>query len=165
MLTHLAFLPILAEAQDVLSSRQIKKIESTMADWVASPLEYGEKPTRTKYLTTISTMIAGEPNPIDVHVVEFEMRDGTYGKGFVNPVTWSFAGELDYDHLSNEQLVTAYTGWVWLFSALKKGTVTTEFEPTTDAAYVRLLGTRDIRDVSITSKYQVAGADSTLVGR
>ena len=157
-LLFLALFPILTEAQDVLSPRQIKKIESTMADWVADPMEYGEKPKRTKYLTTISAVIAGEAKPISVHVVEFEMQDGTYGKGFVNPITWSFE-ELAYDEISNEQLVMAYSGWVWLFSALQNGRAITEFQPETESKFRSLLGTQGFGDVSITSKYRVADSE------
>jgi len=155
----IGLLPLAIEAQSTMSNREIRRIESTLATWLAHPMEFGEKPKRTKYLATIDAVIAGEPKPIPVHVVEFEMPDGTYGKGFVNPITWAFGSDLSYDKISNEQLVMVYSGWVWLFSALQNGRALTEFTPTTEAQFLGILGGAGLHDVSITSKYRVADSE------
>lgn len=146
-------------AQAAMSTRQIQKIESTMAEWLASPLEFNATPKRTKYLATGEASIAGEPEPVPVHIVEYEMPDGTYGKGFVNPVTWSFAGNLPYDKLTNEQLVLAYSGWLWLFAALQNGQAQTEFRPVTDGQFRQMLQTAGFRDITLGNMYRVADSE------
>jgi hypothetical protein len=142
-----------------VSARDARSAEKTLAEWLAHPMEFGVKPTSTKYLTSISTAVAGMPAPVTVHVVEYQMPDGTYGKGFVNPITWSFLGDLPYDKLTNEQLVTAYSGWVWLFSALQNGNAQTDFAPSTTGSFTRKLKQDGIDGVTITSQYRVGDSE------
>ena len=87
------------------------------------------------------------------------MPDGTHGKGFVNPITWSFIGNLPYDKLTNEQLVMAYSGWVWLFSALQNETAESDFAPSTADALMQKLESEGLRDFSITGKYRVGDSE------
>ena len=142
-----------------MSPGEKASIETTMAEWLAHPMEFAVRPKRTSYLTTVETTIAGDPQPLDVHVVEYEMPDGTRGKGFVNPVTWSFLGPLPYEKLTDVQLVTAYTGWLWLFSALNGGQAETEFEPQTRDALLAELASEGIDSVSVTEKYKVGTSE------
>ena len=141
LLCALALIPGLAIAQGVLSNDEARKAEVTLAEWLAHPMEFGVKPKRTKYLTYhFQTRIAGSPQPVNVHIIEYEMPNGTYGRGFVNPVTWSFLGPLPYDKLTDVQLVTAYSGWLWIFSALNNGSAQeTNFEPQTLTALLKAL--------------------------
>jgi hypothetical protein len=136
-----------------------RNAEKTLAEWLAHPMEFGVTPASTKYLTSISTPIAGMPAPVEVHVVEYRMPDGTYGKGFVNPITWAFLGDLPYDELSNEQLVMAYSGWVWLFSALQNGNAQTDFAPATTDAFTQKLRQDGIDAVTITNQYRVGDSE------
>ena len=140
---------------NALPETEVARIESTMAEWLSHPLEFGLEPKRVKYLNSVQTKIAGMPEPISVHVVEYEMPDGTYGKGFVNPVTWSFAGSLRYDGLSEVQLVTAYSGWLWIFSALSDDRAKSEFKPKSINALLAELAQEGITNISVTAKYKV----------
>jgi hypothetical protein len=122
-------------------------------------MEFGVAPKRVKYLASIETTILGLDKPVSVHVVEYEMPDGTYGKGFVNPLTWSFAGPLPYDRLTNAQLVTAYAGWFWIFNALHNKQVVTEFQPTTLNAFLRGLEHEGIDNVVVKDTYKVMDSE------
>ena len=136
-----------------------RSAEDALAIWLAHPLEFGVRPKRVKYLTSISTAISGRDKPVNVRVVEYEMPDGTYGKGFVNPVTWSFVGELPYDRLTNLQLVMAYSGWVLLFGSLQNGKATSEFSPTTLDEVKRNLLVKGVEAVSISNKYRIGDSE------
>jgi hypothetical protein len=154
VLALLVLVPGLAMGQG-MPAHEVQSIEAKMAEWLAHPLEFGKKPKRTKYLASVQTRIAGEQQPLTVHFVEYEMPDGTYGKGFVNPVTWSFIGPLPYDRFTDVQLVTAYSGWLWLFSALNNRRAVTDFQPQTAGALVAELEREGITEVVIKDKYKV----------
>ena len=142
-----------------MSPEEKSAIEATMAEWLAHPMEFGVRPKRASYLTSVKTAVAGYPEPVDVHIVEYEMPDGTYGKGFAKPVTWSFIGPLPYERFTDVQLATAYSGWLWLFTALNNGRAETEFEPQTSDALAAELASEGISNVSITEKYKVGTSE------
>ena len=50
IVTLIALLPLSGWGAPPLSDRDIRKAEETLAEWLAHPLEYGEKPKRTKYV-------------------------------------------------------------------------------------------------------------------
>ena len=155
----IAFLPLLSLAEQPVSARDARNAEKTLAEWLAHPMEFGVRPKSTKYLTSISAPIAGISAPVMVHVVEYHMPDGTYGRGFVNPITWSFLGDLPYDKLTNEQLVMAYSGWVWLFSALQNGNAQIDFAPSTSDEFSRKLRKDGIEAVTIRNQYRVGDSE------
>jgi hypothetical protein len=134
-------------------------VEDVLAKWLAHAQEYGVKPARVKYLATLTAYLAGQDQPIVVHVLEFQMPDGSYGKGYVGPLTWAFEGSLPYDQLSNRQLVDVYTGWLWLFSALNKGAAKTDFQPTTREALLHSLAQKKIEMLKVTSQYRVGDSE------
>lgn len=159
LLRLLLLIPALSCAQGALIPSEARKAETTMAEWLAHPAEFGVKPKRTTYLASVETKLAGEPHPIPVHVIEYVMPDGTYGRGFVNPVTWSFIGPLPYSELSNTQLVTAYSGWLWLFSALNNGRAESTFKPQTLPALLAELQREGVSEVSVNGKYRVSTSE------
>ena len=146
-----------AEAQ--VLPKDPRKVEATMAKWLADPLEYGVKPVRVKYLTSLSAPFAGEDRQITVHIVEYRMPGGEYGKGFVGPLTWAFEGSLPYDKLTDRQLVAAYTGWLWLFSTLQKGTTETQFTPSTRDKFIHAVELKQVEKLKITSQYRVVDSE------
>ena len=155
----LSLVSLCCSAEAPVSASEARSAEKNLAQWLSSPMEFGVAPKRVKYLTTIATPIAGQPRAVGVHVLEYEKPDGTYGKGFVNPVTWSFAGTLPYDKLTDDQLVAAYSGWVWLFGALHNGSAKSEFKPTTLAEALRLLQADGVVNVSVTNQYRVGDSE------
>ncbi|MES2163155.1 MAG: hypothetical protein V4476_18520 [Pseudomonadota bacterium] len=154
-LVMIAVFPSFGAAQEQPSAADIAKIEQTMAKWLAHPMEYGVAPKRIKYFATVRAKLPDEGASTDVQIVEYEMPDGTYGRGLVNPLTWSFLGSVPYDALGNEGLVTAYAGWLWLFPALNDGRATIVFEPTTLQRLLKQLAREGITDVTVVSQYKV----------
>jgi Gram-negative bacterial TonB protein C-terminal len=142
-----------------LSLEALRKVEETMAEWLSHPAEFGVRPTTSRYRTTIATTLAGSVNPANVHVVEFVMPDGTYGRGFVNPVTWAFLGPLPYDRLSDAELVRAYAGWLAIFNALRSKRAKTDFEPETQRALHDVLAAQGIENVVINEKYRLGSSE------
>lgn len=146
---------MLAIAQGQLAPADAAKVEEKMAEWLAHPLEFGVKPKRMKYFATVRAKLPGPAPFTDVHIVEYEMPDGTYGRGLANPATWSFLGPIPYDALGNEGLVTAYTGWLWLSPAVRDGRAETNFQPTTLIALLAQLKRDGISEVMVVEKYKV----------
>jgi hypothetical protein len=159
LVTAVLFASVCCYAEGHVSTKEARSAENTLAEWLSSPLEFGVAPRRVKYLTTIPTPIAGQPRSVRVHVLEYEMPDGTYGKGFVNPNTWSFAGALPYDKLTNDQLVAAYSGWAWLFGALHNGSAKSEFKPVTLGDALKLLEANGVANISVTNQYRVGDSE------
>lgn len=139
------------------SAEQTKQLEATFAAWLAAPEQTGAAPKRTKYLASVATKLPGG-TAADVHLVEFETREGVYGKGFVNPVPMSF-GPLPYAQWSDAQLVTAYTGWLVLVSGLESKSIITDFEPKTLATLQRELKAKGLTNVVIKEKYRAEAAE------
>ncbi len=154
-----ALAPTLTWRDPALTGKEVHKVEQTLATWLSHPMEFGERPKTITYLTTIETRIAGTPGLIPAHVIEFRMADGTYGKGFVNPITWAFAGNLPYDRLTNEQLVLAYSGCMLLMKAQSSNPKISEFKPTTLLEFVAGLQSRSVADVSIKQQYQIGDSE------
>ena len=155
LLQLLLLVPAFAFAQDILSPQDARKAEETMAHWLAHPSEFGVRPKRVAYLRSVATKMAGRPAPVSVDIVEYEMPDGTYGRGLANPVTWSFLGPIPYDKLGDDHLVTAYCGWLWLFSATQDGRVKTDYAIAAPSALVSSLASEGIVDVKVSARYTV----------
>ena len=159
LLTLLVIGPTLVFAQNALPPDEQRNVEQTMAEWLAHPMEFGVRPKRVSYLRSVTTKMAGKPTPVNVNIVEYEMPDGTYGRGFVNPVTWSFLGPIPYSKLTDEQLVTAYSGWLWIFSAMNQHRVQTEFEPATLSTLLTSLANEGISGIVVSGKYKVGTSE------
>lgn len=70
-----------------------RRIENEMAEWLAHPNEFGVRPKRVQLKRTyrVNVITYGD---VKLHLVEYEMPDGTAGRGFVNgSLTWSFLGD------------------------------------------------------------------------
>jgi hypothetical protein len=108
-----------------------KKIEDEMAQWLAHPLEFGVLPASTRFKRSYNVRVITHGDE-QVHLVEYEMPDGTKGRGFVNgSLTWSFLGDA-VNAIEDDDLLVAYYGWAWLFSGIQANTVATEFKSLTE---------------------------------
>jgi hypothetical protein len=139
------------------TAEQAKELEKAFAAWLAAPEQTGAAPKRTKYLTSMPTKLPGGASA-EVHIVEYETKEGVYGKGFVNPVPMSF-GPLPYKSWSNADLVTAYTGWLMLASGLEGKTIVTDFKPQTEQALQRDLKKQGLSNIVIKEKYRIDAAE------
>ena len=71
-----------------------RAIEKEMADWLAHPAEFGVQPKSVRLKRTYRGEVINT-GAVEIHLVEYEMPDGTQGRGFVNgPLTWSFLSDL-----------------------------------------------------------------------
>lgn len=90
-----------------------------MANWLASPTEFGEKPIEAHVIYENEILWAkGEAKK--VFLIHYKMKDGTEGVGFTGPITRSFIG-IDCVNFIPEDLIYCYTGWYLLsiFSSLE----------------------------------------------
>jgi hypothetical protein len=83
----LSLLPGLAIAQTQPAPAEIARLEQQMSSWLAHPMEFGVQPKRATYFATVRAKLPVAAAFTDVHIVEYEMPDGTYGRGLVNPTT------------------------------------------------------------------------------
>jgi hypothetical protein len=155
LLLCLLMLPALLGAAP--SAEQAKEIEKVFAAWLAAPEQTGAAPKRAKYWASVATKLPGG-EAADVHIVEYETKEGVYGKGFVNPVTMSF-GPLPYKEWNDVQLVTAYTGWLLLVSGLESKSIVTDFKPKTELTLQRELKAKGLTHIVIKEKYRVDTAE------
>jgi hypothetical protein len=131
-----------------------RKIESEMAEWLSHPNEFGVAPNWVRHKRSYKCDLAGD-GEMEIHLMEYEMPDGTQSRGFVNPpLTWSFLG--DVSSIGDEELLLAYCGWAWLFPRIQAGTVLTNF--TSDGEEARFIAQKQaqgVSDVNITGRFKI----------
>ena len=98
-----------------------------MSDWLASPMEFGERPADCEVVFQKKLPWFGG-GPEICFLVRYRMRDRKEFIGFTGPITWSFLGvpmsEVDAVASSSryQALVNLYYGWYAAFaSAQRKG--------------------------------------------
>lgn len=111
----------------MLGFKNKKSIENEMSEWLAHPHEFGIQPKSVRFKRTYKVNLVSY-GTMKIHLVNYEMPNGILGRGFVNGnLTWSFLGS-DINLLNDDDLLTAYCGWAWLFPALQSDAVITDFE-------------------------------------
>lgn len=132
-----------------------------MAEWLRHPNEFGVEPVRVKRRRRygLNLMHYGRTW---VHLMEYEMPCGTRGRGFVNPITWSFQGE-NVEQVPDDALVHAYCGWLFLFPSLQNGGAVTQFESNgEEARYLAQLQNHGLTEIVFGERYRIG--DSELYG-
>lgn len=152
-------LPSVAMAQSSLPPAEITQIEHTMMTWLSHPMEFGVAPKRVHYLRSVPMKLSFEPAPVPVHIVEYIMPDGRYGRGFVNPVTWSFLGPIPYEKLTDTELVTAYIGWLYLFRLHQQDGVVATFNAQTLKPLLAELENEGIKDIVVTDQTRIGTSE------
>ena len=136
-----------------------RKIEGAMADWLAHPMEFGVRPKSVRFRHTHRAKLVTY-GPVEIHVVDYEMPDGTKGRGFVNgSLTWSFTGE-EVNAIADQDHFVAYCGWAWLFPAIQAKTVQTDF--ISEGEEDRLTGAvsaAGMADLRITGRYKIGSSE------
>ena len=137
-----------------------KSIEDEMSQWLAQPYEFGKNPQKIQFVRTYKLKLVTY-GKVKIHLVEYEMPNGTKGRGFVNGhLTWSFTGE-NIQGISDDDLVIAYCGWAWLFPNLQIGNIQTEFKSTFEETIIRKkLQYNGFKDIILKDKYKIG--DSQL---
>jgi hypothetical protein len=129
-----------------------------MAEWLAHPNEYGVAPKAVRHKRSYKCELAGD-GETEIHLVEYEMPDGTKSRGFVNPpLTWSFIGDMS--GITDDELLLAYCGWAWLFPRLQAGSVLTEFvSEGEEPRYIAQKQAQGISDVKVTARYKLGTSE------
>jgi hypothetical protein len=141
------------------SAAEAERALETMAAWLAHPSEFGERPRAVRLLGTYPRVIMSlGPDPVPIFLIAYEMPSGKRGRGFVNPITWSFIGD-ELDAIPDADLVTAYTGWAFLFPQLQDGSIQTEFAATTLPSFKAFLTKCGVTDVTIDDTYLVGDSE------
>jgi hypothetical protein len=135
-----------------------RAIEKEMADWLAHPAEFGVQPKMVRLKRTYrgEVIITGA---VEIHLVEYEMPDGTRGRGFVNgPLTWSFLSDLSA--MSDDDLMLAYWGWAWLFPALQAGNAVQDFQSLSEEqAFTEKKRVDGFADFQLGSRYKIGTSE------
>jgi hypothetical protein len=141
----------------MFGNKDKKNAEKELAEWLAHPNEFGTHPKSVKHKRKYRVKMMGEAT--DIHLVEYEMPDGTQGRGFANPITWSFLGE-NVNQIPDDSLITAFGGWVFLFPALQNGSATSDFvSEGEEAAYLAEKSSQGLQDVTITNRYKIGTSE------
>jgi hypothetical protein len=86
-----------------------KSIEGKMAEWLAHPNEFGVIPEVVRFKKIYKAKLITYGN-VEIHLVDYEMPDGTTGRGFVNGrLTWSFLGD-EVNMIKDDDFFVAYCG-------------------------------------------------------
>jgi hypothetical protein len=135
-----------------------RALEKAMADWLAHPAEFGVQPRSVRLKRTYrgEVITAGV---VEIHLVEYEMPDGTRGRGFVNgPLTWSFLGDLSA--MADDDLLVAYCGWAWLFPAIQAGNVLQDFQSASEEqAFIAKKHADGFADLQLGNRYQIGTSE------
>ena len=136
-----------------------RRIESEMAEWLAHPNEFGVKPKSVRLRRTYKGNVTTYGD-VELHLVAYEMPDGTRGRGFVNgSLTWSFLGE-GVGAIGDDDLLVAYCGWAWLFPALQAENVATEFLSLSEEQDFRAKKQRDgLENIEFTKRYKIGTSE------
>jgi len=136
-----------------------KDIENEMSKWLSHPYEFGEEPKRVKFKQTYKLNLISY-GKVKIHLVEYEMPNGIKGRGFVNGhLTWSFTGDNIYK-IRDEDLLTAYCGWAWLFPNMQIGNVQTDFKSyIQESKIISQIEERGFSNVTIGDKYKIGTSE------
>lgn len=141
-----------------LFGNKYKEQEQELAQWLAHPNEFGTLPKSVKHRQAYKLNLMNY-GPSVVHLIDYEMPDGTKGKGFVNPVTWSFLGD-EANSIPDKSLILAYCGWLFLFPGLQSGAVKTQFESDgEEQRYLSQLEANGLSGIEITERYQIGTSE------
>lgn len=134
------------------------RIESLMAEWLAHPNEFGVLPRSVRYLRTYQLTLVADGD-VTIHLVHYEMPNGTKSRGFVNPpLTWSFIGDMS--RLSDDELLIAYCGWAWLFPRIQARTVLTTFVSAgEEARYLALKRKQGLTGMKPGGRYRIGTSE------
>ena len=132
-----------------------RAIEKEMAEWLAHPMEFGVQPKSVRLKRTYRGKVITQ-GAVKIHLVEYEMPDGTKGRGFVNgSYTWSFIGD-EVNTIDDDQLMVAYCGWAWLFPASQGGNVVTEFESASEEkAFTEKKRADGFDEIQVRTRYKI----------
>lgn len=87
------------------------------------------------------------------------MPDGTVGRAFYNPVTWTLRGS-DVNAIDDTDLLIAYAGWLFLTTALQNGTVTEVFISSgEEAAFLAAKREAGFEQTRITARYRLGNRE------
>ena len=138
-----------------------KRIEEKMAEWLAHPMEFGVQPEIVRFKRTYQAKLITY-GKVQIHLVDYEMPDGTIGRGFVNDgLTWSFIGE-EVNSIKDDDLFIAYCGWAWLFPPLQKGTVQTNFVSNgEEAKFLAKKQGEGLTEIQVTNRYKIGTSELT----
>jgi hypothetical protein len=141
-----------------LFGNKFKDQEQEMANWLAHPSEFGVPPKSVKHRRAyhLSLMHYG---PTVIHLIDYQMPDGTRGRGFVNPLTWSFLGD-QVNQIPDDQIVAAYCGWAFLFPGLQAGSVRTDFvSEGEEQRYIADLTAHGLANVAVHERYRIGTSE------
>ncbi|GHO77375.1 hypothetical protein KSD_51460 [Ktedonobacter sp. SOSP1-85] len=101
-----------------------------MADWLAHPMEFGERPTEAHviYENEVQWPSVGFTK---IFLVQYEMSNGVKGIGFTGPITWSFIA-IDWENwtsFTHEELIYCYAGWYIQFTLSHQENYVSESTP------------------------------------
>jgi hypothetical protein len=136
-----------------------RESEERMAEWLAHPNEFGVRPTTVHLKRTYHGNMAGYGD-VQIHLLEYQMPDGTQGRGFINgSLTWSFLGEK-VNTISDDDLLVAYCGWSFLTPALHTGDIVTQFvSEGEEARYLARKQQQGLTGVTITMRYKIGTSE------
>jgi len=95
----------------------MKQSEQKMAEWLAHPLEFGERPEEVEEIHRESTPWPLFDEEVDLAFHRYRMKDGFTSIGMTGPITWSFLGD-NLSGFTMEELKRLYAGWYISFAAL-----------------------------------------------
>ena len=141
----------------MFGNKDKKLAEKELATWLSHPNEFGTPPKSVKHKRKYKLNFMGEPT--DVHLLTYTMPDGTTGRGFVNPITWSFLGD-GVNEIPDDQIIQAYAGWVFTFTGMQNGSILTQFESEgEEQAYLQDLTNNGLSNIVITAKYKIGTSE------
>lgn len=135
-----------------------KKMEKIVAQWLAHPGAFGTMPRSVHYRR--KHRVALPPyGEITIHLINYAMPDGTVGRAFYNPVTWTFRGS-DVNAIDDTDLLIAYAGWLFLTTALQNGTATEVFISSgEEAAFLAAKREAGFEQTQITARYRLGNRE------
>ena len=131
------------------------KFSEELSQWLAHPNEFGTTPKKVEHVESkkLNYMLCDGKH--ETYLFNYEMPDGTKGRGFVNPITWTFMG--DVENVSNADLLLAYCGWTFFFVGTQKGIIKTDIDEAPLDFIIRKIKNDLSEEMELKSKFDVQG--------
>ena len=141
-----------------LFGKKYQQQEQELAQWLAHPNEFGQAPSTIKHRRAFPLQLMNFGETV-VHLIDYQMPSGTKGRGFVNPITWSFLGD-EINAIPDEKLLVAYCGWAFLFPGIQAGGIETKFESNgEEQRYLDDLTSKGLTEIIVEGRYRIGTSE------
>ena len=139
-----------------ISEKYAEDIEEVKV-WLKNSSSINSTPVKVNFIKSFKKMFLLLDQKVRINLFEYQLSDGSKGRAFTGPLTWSFLGD-GIDQIKNEDLIIAYCGWFFLTLGCQYGSIISDFDNEEESVSFITGKIQDELDpkAKLMSKYKVA---------